>query len=122
MKTINKTKSVCPVCLKAIDAYLVEKDDGIYMEKECTEHGHFSVLVWEDSAESYKKWDRGNKKKDKIIDPKTDKPLEGCPYDCGLCEEHVRTTCCVLLEITQRCNLRCPVCFASAGENLLSAL
>jgi len=117
MKTINRTKSVCPVCLKTIDAYLVEKDDGIYMEKECHEHGHFSVLVWEDNAESYKKWDRGNKKKDKIIDPKTDKPLEGCPYDCGLCEEHVRTTCCVLLEITQRCNLRCPVCFASAGEN-----
>lgn len=117
MKILNKTKSVCPVCLKTLDAYIVEKEDGIYMEKECEDHGHFSVLVWEDDASSYKAWDRGNKKKDAIIDPKTDKPLEGCPYDCGLCEDHIRTTCCVLLEITQRCNLRCPVCFASAGEH-----
>ena len=66
MKTLNRTKSVCPVCLKTIDAYLVEKDDGIYMEKECAKHGHFSVLVWEDNAEGYKKWNRGNKKKDNV--------------------------------------------------------
>ena len=117
MKTLKTTKSVCPVCLKVIKAYVVEKNDGIYMEKECREHGHFSALIWEDTAENYKAWDRGNKKKDKITDPKTDKAAEGCPYDCGLCEEHIRSTCCVLLEITQRCNLRCPVCFASADEN-----
>ena len=40
----------------------------------------------------------------------------GCPHDCGLCEAHERDGCCVLLELTKRCNLRCPVCFASAGE------
>ena len=116
MKTIKQTQSVCPVCLSPITAYLVEKGDGIYMEKECADHGHFSALVWEGSAESYAKWDRGNKKKDKITDPKADRDPRGCPYDCGLCEDHVRSTCCVLLEITQRCNLKCPVCFASAGE------
>ena len=41
---------------------------------------------------------------------------DGCPRDCGLCEEHESAGCCVLLELTKRCNLRCPVCFASAGE------
>ncbi len=40
---------------------------------------------------------------------------KGCPYDCGLCEDHLQQVCCVLLEVTQRCNLHCPVCFASAG-------
>ena len=43
-------------------------------------------------------------------------PDKGCPYDCGLCTEHLRKGCCMLLELTNRCNLRCPVCFAAAGE------
>ena len=47
------------------------------------------------------------------------KPEEkGCPLDCGLCENHERKGCCVLLEVTQRCNLNCPICFASAGETV----
>lgn len=43
-------------------------------------------------------------------------PQKGCPLDCGLCTEHRRKGCCVLLELTRCCDLRCPVCFASAGE------
>jgi pyruvate-formate lyase-activating enzyme len=41
---------------------------------------------------------------------------DGCPRDCGLCAGHETGGCCVLLELTNRCNLRCPVCFAGAGE------
>ena len=40
----------------------------------------------------------------------------GCPYDCGLCARHAQRTCTALVEITSRCNLRCPVCFADSGE------
>ena len=39
----------------------------------------------------------------------------GCPYDCGLCPDHRQQPCCVLLEVTQRCDLGCPFCFANAG-------
>ena len=41
---------------------------------------------------------------------------KGCPYDCGICADHKQNTCCVLLEVTERCNLKCPICFASANE------
>ncbi len=45
-------------------------------------------------------------------------PIErGCPFDCGLCADHRQNTCSVLLEVTQRCDLRCPFCFASAGDH-----
>jgi uncharacterized radical SAM superfamily Fe-S cluster-containing enzyme len=44
---------------------------------------------------------------------------QGCPFDCGLCPDHRQHTCTALLEITQRCNLRCPVCFADAGNAAL---
>ena len=39
-----------------------------------------------------------------------------CPHACGLCSYHRRKTCCVLLEVTERCNLHCPVCFADSGS------
>ncbi|MCI6738593.1 MAG: radical SAM protein, partial [Intestinibacter sp.] len=31
---------------------------------------------------------------------------------------HRQETCCVLLELTDRCNLKCPICFASANEDV----
>jgi uncharacterized radical SAM superfamily Fe-S cluster-containing enzyme len=40
---------------------------------------------------------------------------QGCPFDCGLCPDHRQQTCTALLEVTQRCNLQCPFCFANAG-------
>lgn len=37
------------------------------------------------------------------------------PAPAALCGNHESAGCCVLLELTHRCDLRCPVCFASAG-------
>ena len=42
--------------------------------------------------------------------------VNGCPFDCGLCANHRQEPCCVLLDVTNRCDLGCPVCFASAGD------
>ncbi len=39
----------------------------------------------------------------------------GCPDACGLCGEHRQDTCCVLYEVTERCNLNCAFCFANGG-------
>ncbi|MBR2880054.1 MAG: radical SAM protein, partial [Oscillospiraceae bacterium] len=38
-----------------------------------------------------------------------------CPQNCGICSEHIQGSCCVLLEVTRRCNLSCSFCFAG-GE------
>ena len=113
---IGKTTSVCPVCLAKISARKVLGEDGnIYMEKECWEHGLFRTLIWEGDLESYRAWAAGDC--DTPVTPVRAQEVErGCPYDCGLCQNHERDGCCVLLELTNRCNLRCPVCFASAGE------
>ena len=112
---IGKTMSVCPVCLGKIPASKVLGEDGnIYMEKRCWEHGSFRTLIWEGDVESYRAW--GANDADGRVLPVRAKPVEqGCPYDCGLCQNHERDGCCVLLELTKRCNLKCPVCFASAG-------
>ena len=113
---IGKTTSVCPVCLNRIPANKVVGEDGnIYLEKRCFEHGSFRTLIWEGSLEDYKAWSAGDVG-GKTVPPRANAVEKGCPYDCGLCQNHEREGCCVLLELTNRCNLHCPVCFASAGE------
>ena len=110
----SETTSVCPVCLKTLPAILRTAPDGVYMDKTCPDHGNFSALLWEGDFESYLAWPSGNESREVPINGCQTK--KGCPYDCGLCEEHQSKGCCVLLELTHRCNLRCPVCFASAGD------
>ena len=113
---IGKTTSVCPVCLARIPAEQVVGSDGnIYMEKECWEHGRFKTLIWEGDLESYRAWAAGDCNTP-VVPVRAQEAEKGCPYDCGLCQNHERDGCCVLLELTNRCNLRCPVCFASAGD------
>ena len=110
----GKTTSVCPVCLRTLEASKRSERDGIYLDKRCPEHGPFSALIWEGNLASYLRWNRENSA---VEPPRGAKaPRKGCPYDCGLCTEHLRKGCCVLLEVTGRCSLRCPVCFAAAGE------
>ncbi len=114
--TIGTTMSVCPVCLSRIPAEKVVGVDGnIYLEKDCWDHGHFRTLIWEGDLESYRAWAQGDVG-GTVIPVRAKEVEQGCPYDCGLCQNHERDGCCVLLELTNRCNLRCPVCFASAGE------
>lgn len=112
-RCIGETESICPVCLNVIPAEKIVHEDGIYLEKSCPEHGRFETLIWEGSPESYVAWGSEIQPADCV--PKTKSPDKGCPYDCGLCERHERRGCCVLLEVTSRCNLNCPVCFAKAG-------
>lgn len=113
---IGKTSSVCPVCLARIPAVkTVGADGNIYLEKKCWEHGAFRTLIWEGDYDSYVNWSVGDS--NAPLTPVRAKEVErGCPNDCGLCQNHERDGCCVLLELTNRCNLSCPVCFASAGE------
>ena len=48
---MQKTVSVCPVCLKRIPAVRVKRDGRFYQEKSCPEHGAFSTLIWQGSED-----------------------------------------------------------------------
>lgn len=102
-----KTRSVCPVCLGTIDAEKAVAGDGfVHLIKTCPEHGFFDVLIWEGGADEYLAWGGA---------AASPEPEDDCPRSCGLCGNHESAGCCVLLELTHRCDLHCPVCFASAG-------
>ena len=49
MMGFGRTKSVCPVCLRVLEAQKTVGEHGIYLNKTCPEHGAFSALIWEGS-------------------------------------------------------------------------
>lgn len=111
---IEHTISICPICMTRVDAKIVEKDNSVFILKNCPEHGNACELLEEDAAYYHRRklFDKpGN-----TFDCQTTS-REGCPFDCGLCPEHEQHTCVGLIEVTNNCNLKCPVCFADSGGN-----
>ena len=107
------TLSLCPHCLKRIDAKIVFEENKVWMHKRCAEHGFFKVLL-ATSIEYYKNI-RNYNKPSEIPLRFNAKTNYGCPYDCGLCTDHEQHGCLTIVEITDRCNLACPTCYAGSG-------
>jgi len=110
---IKKTKSLCPECLRVVDAEVFEDQEKIMIKKTCPEHGEFENTYWQ-SSEAYDYASDFDYKGDGIENPRTTIESE-CPLNCGLCPEHESQTILGLIDVTNRCNLRCPICFANAA-------
>lgn len=113
MNMIKNTTSICPECYKVIDATIYEQEGKVYIKKSCPEHGEFIDLYWGD----YEQYQRAEHyRHDGVVmkNPRTEEK-KGCPYDCGICPNHKSTTMLGIIDVTNRCNLRCPICFAHAG-------
>ncbi|HEY8803520.1 MAG TPA: radical SAM protein [Clostridium sp.] len=113
-KIIKETQSICPVCLKIVDATIVKKCSDLYLSKKCEEHGFFETVIWRGKP-NYEEWVRPKSPAYPEV-PYTE-VSKGCPHDCGLCSKHRQHTCTVLIEVTSRCNLNCEFCFADAHGN-----
>jgi len=109
------TLSLCPVCLRRVDAKIVFENGSVFMLKRCPEHGRSKVLI-SDDVEYYKNIRNYNKPSEfpHKFNMATD---YGCPYDCGLCPDHEQHSCLTIIEVTDRCNLTCPTCYASSSPN-----
>lgn len=113
MKIIKTTRSICPECFKVIDATLYEEDNQVLMKKECLEHGLFEDVYWS-SFEEYTRAQKYSIIGEGVKNPQT-KTVHGHPFDCGLCPNHKSATSLAIIDVTNRCNLRCPICFANAA-------
>ena len=110
---IKKTKSLCPVCFESLDAEVYEEDGKIRIKKECSEHGEFDNTYWS-NAETYRKVDNFIPTIKSVDNPQISDETN-CPNSCGICSEHETSTVLGLIDVTNRCNLKCPVCFANAA-------
>jgi hypothetical protein len=103
----RRTRSVCPVCLRQVPAERVRIGRELHLRKACPDHGQFQAVLWRGHAD-LEAWLGGAE-----AEPLPEAP--GCPGACGLCPDHRQGTCCVVLEVTARCDLGCRFCFADAG-------
>jgi uncharacterized radical SAM superfamily Fe-S cluster-containing enzyme len=129
----TRVQSLCPVCGRVTAAEYVRRDgDGaVYFEIVCPEHGVFSTLASEDPAA----FDDYMSRTSVTVAPREAltkgvgsgvadgaeagaAPAGGseCPLHCGVCTDHLMTACCVLIDVTARCDQHCPWCFARADE------
>ena len=110
---IKDTKSLCPECGKSLSAEVYDEDGKIFIKKTCDEHGEFINTYWGDD-QLYNKMEEYTPSITKIENPSVPDEIS-CPNNCGLCSKHETSTVLGLIDVTNRCNLRCPVCFANAA-------
>ena len=108
--------SICSTCFRKVEGKIVFENGSVFMLKRCPAHGVERVLMADD-VEYYRRC------REVFIKP-PEMPLVfntpvrwGCPYDCGLCADHQQHSCLSLVEITDRCNLECPICYAASGPS-----
>jgi uncharacterized radical SAM superfamily Fe-S cluster-containing enzyme len=109
------TLSLCPECLKRVDAKIVFEENNVFMLKNCSVHGFYKVLIAND-VEYYKNIRNYNKPSEMPLQFNT-RTHFGCPYDCGLCQDHEQHSCLTIVEVTDRCNLTCPTCYAMSSPH-----
>lgn len=96
MDGVDALLSPCPVCFRPLRGELHEDAGEVWLAKRCAQHGAFRARYW-DSAE-HLRW--------------TD-TFAGGEACCGPAKR-----CVAVVDVTQRCNLRCAFCFASSHPGL----
>ena len=86
----HRVDTICPVCLRTVPADRMVAGDSVVLEGRCPEHGAWRSPVWS-----------GEPGFDRWLSQGSTEPLDH--------------TCTAVLEVTRRCNLACPVCFADSS-------
>jgi uncharacterized radical SAM superfamily Fe-S cluster-containing enzyme len=110
---LKQTRSICPECHEVLPARLYEKEGKVIISKFCPTHGDYEDVYWSD-FEQWKRVRRHSTLGDGLENPRTG-TIQGCPYDCGICPNHKSHTVLAIIDVTNRCNLKCPICFANAA-------
>ena len=108
------TQSLCPDCGQLIEARIFEDGGKVVMEKSCASHGAFRDIVYSD-AKLYLKMEEWTFGDNRGLENPPVTNATRCPDDCGLCNLHTSHTGLANIDLTNRCNLTCPVCFANAN-------
>ena len=112
----DTTNSVCSHCLRRVEAKILIKDEKVFLEKWCPEHGWERTLIADDT-DYYRLCREVYVKPPEMPERFNTAMRRGCPWDCGLCPDHMQHSCVSVVEITETCNLRCPVCYADSGPD-----
>ncbi|ARU62936.1 radical SAM protein [Tumebacillus avium] len=110
------TNSICSTCYRKVEAKVIFQDENVYLHKHCFHHGPEKVLISTDIE--YYKLCREYLKPSEMPQVWNTPIKYGCPYDCGLCPDHEQHSCLTLVEIIEKCNLQCPICYAESSPHV----
>jgi uncharacterized radical SAM superfamily Fe-S cluster-containing enzyme len=108
--------SICSTCYRKVEGKIVFEDGNVLMLKRCPEHGAERVLIADD-VDYYRRCREVFIKPPEMPNVYITPVKWGCPYDCGLCTDHEQHSCLSLIEITDYCNLQCPICYSESGPS-----
>lgn len=109
-------ETLCPECCAVVIGRYFVESGKVWIEKTCPEHGHFRDIISPDAQfflrTSYWSFEEHAGQK---FPQRTDGTR--CPSDCGLCNQHLSSPCLAQMDLTNKCNMKCPVCFANANAS-----
>jgi len=108
-------ETLCPECAALILGRYFVRDEIVWIEKTCPEHGYFRDKINTDVRLYLKGTVSGYEDERGVYAPQVT-GARHCPTDCGLCNQHHSASCLPQIDLTNRCNLTCPVCFATANQ------
>jgi 7,8-dihydro-6-hydroxymethylpterin dimethyltransferase len=109
------SRGLCPQCRKPVDGVRIIRNGKVYLRKQCPDHGQSEGLIsgdveWFLKSLTYIK-------EGSIPLKHSTEVKDGCPTDCGLCPDHEQHSCLPIIEITNHCNLECPICIVQNRHN-----
>jgi len=107
--TLDTISSLCPECCKPITSVIVDQGGKVYQRPQCSCHESTGSLIFSDAA-LYRRLDEWNK----LVFPNAQQeaPTHGEACDCATASHN--EPCLAVIDITNRCNFKCPMCFAEA--------
>ena len=108
-------ETLCPECCAVILGRYFVEEGAVFIEKTCPEHGYFRDCISSDvllySKASWWTFEDAPGQRHPA------RKAGRCPAECGLCGQHTSASCLAQIDLTNRCNMRCPICFANSGVN-----
>ena len=93
MKTLRETVCLCPVCLEELPGKVVQQEDGVYLTRACPKDGETRTRL-SSHPEYYAELDE-------FFFRALDTPIPQRDF---------------IIRLSEKCNLSCPICLASASE------
>ncbi|MEV0195895.1 radical SAM protein [Nonomuraea sp. NPDC050691] len=124
-RILRYVNAFCPYChgrdlehVERLSGYLAVRDDRVWLERGCREHGLVRTLYDEDPEilEYLEEWTAPTKQH--MPDVSGNFAPVPAAYLQGLPEMQTQHTCILLEDIAEACNLRCPTCFADSSPDL----
>jgi uncharacterized radical SAM superfamily Fe-S cluster-containing enzyme len=103
-RVLDRDSGYCTSCGEPAEALVIERGGRIYQRLRCKAHGDTEHLTLSDSRLYHK------------LEGWNTRVFASASSPAGVDEEEGKAPLLAVIDLTNRCNLHCPVCFAEAGN------